>query len=511
MFKARDGIGERGEQVEGPPWILGHRGTPREAPENTLVSLRRALDLGLDGVEYDLHGCASGEPVVIHDETLERTTDGHGAVALLTLPELAGIDAGGWFSKRFAGEPLPLLEEALELTESPLRTSVLHMIELKDPALVSEVVRQVRQVPRPLPVRIASFDRQVCLEARDLGLPSMLLTVDADEDDRRFVRDARLAAYGTGPGGWRTRAGRAEWECERWSWSVDTPDELLAACRWPLFGFNTNHPLRALAVRALVQMTPDDDGPYPVRVDPLEVPLVDPTQPRPAEDDGRTGALHGGWSGSWKPRIRLRNPFGFRVELALALAPGGGAFEVEGLPVELELAPNEETELGFSLRGGSWSPGEDPLLYARFVWRSGPGRPHESLILEAPVVRVRTLRLGRDTVRLPLLAERPGDPEASMTLRRRGRDLLSVVENAAGAVDVRALLRLGVHVQRGARGVRMPLPEWARPGELLPFSVGFEGRADEHGERAVLRRWAGGLPGDVKSGEPGRLILDDEA
>ncbi|MEQ1892363.1 MAG: glycerophosphodiester phosphodiesterase, partial [Planctomycetota bacterium] len=70
MSKVAPTPGEHGELVPGPPWILGHRGAPREAPENTLSALRRALELGLDGVEYDVHACLSGEPILIHDETL---------------------------------------------------------------------------------------------------------------------------------------------------------------------------------------------------------------------------------------------------------------------------------------------------------------------------------------------------------------------------------------------------------------------------------------------------------
>ena len=99
----------------GLPWILGHRGAPREAPENTLASLGRALDLGLDGVEYDLQRCASAEAVLMHDETLDRTTDLHGPVEDATLPEISGADAGSWFHRDFAGEPVPLLQEALAL------------------------------------------------------------------------------------------------------------------------------------------------------------------------------------------------------------------------------------------------------------------------------------------------------------------------------------------------------------------------------------------------------------
>ncbi len=177
MFKSQDGIGEFGVHVPGPPWILGHRGAPREAPENTLASLRRAIDLGLDGVEYDVHSCATGDALLIHDTTLERTTNGHGLVSDLSLVEAANLDAGGWFQRRFSGEPLPLLEEALELSGNRAGSWPQHMIELKVPHLVHEVARQLKALGRPMSVRLASFNRAVCLEARDAGLVPMLLAV----------------------------------------------------------------------------------------------------------------------------------------------------------------------------------------------------------------------------------------------------------------------------------------------------------------------------------------------
>ena len=96
-----------------PPWILGHRGAPRDAPENTLASLRRALELGADGVEYDVRACSSGEALILHDEHLDRTTDGSGPVRGLDLRQVGELDAGGWFHRRFRGEPLPLLHEPL--------------------------------------------------------------------------------------------------------------------------------------------------------------------------------------------------------------------------------------------------------------------------------------------------------------------------------------------------------------------------------------------------------------
>lgn len=92
----------------GVPLVGGHRGNPAEHPENTLASFRSALELGVDLVECDVHLSADGELVVIHDHTLERTTNGHGLVGKLTVAELRRLDAGG-------GEPVPLLREVCEL------------------------------------------------------------------------------------------------------------------------------------------------------------------------------------------------------------------------------------------------------------------------------------------------------------------------------------------------------------------------------------------------------------
>jgi len=88
------------------PLILGHRGAPREAPENTLRAFRLAREHGADGVELDVQPSADGVPVVIHDPTLDRTTDSSGAVASLRWERLAGARSGG--------EPLARLETVAE-------------------------------------------------------------------------------------------------------------------------------------------------------------------------------------------------------------------------------------------------------------------------------------------------------------------------------------------------------------------------------------------------------------
>lgn len=95
--------------------IFAHRGFSAVAPENTMAAFRRAAEAGADGLELDVHLSKDGEVVVIHDETVNRTTDGKGKVRELTLEELRRLDAGSRFGKEFAGEKIPLLHEVLEL------------------------------------------------------------------------------------------------------------------------------------------------------------------------------------------------------------------------------------------------------------------------------------------------------------------------------------------------------------------------------------------------------------
>lgn len=475
-----------------PPWILGHRGAPREAPENTLASLRRALELRLDGVEYDVRTCASGEAIVIHDDRLERTTDGRGEVAHHTLPELASLDAGGWFDRRFRGEPLPLLHEALALGPRAL-----HMVELKEPALVVAVAEALEElVPRPA-VRVASFLREVVLEATDHGLPAMLLAVRATEDDRRFVRDRRIAAHGVGPGGWRSEAGVADWSfCEQWSWAVDDPEELLELCRRPVFGLNTNEPLRALAARELCALVPGGTPAWPLEVGELEV--------RPESLDEETRA-RGEWFGRWRPRVVLSNPLPVVVEARLGFFARGGAFEVAGLPERaVNLAPGASTELRLELSGGGRSPGPDPLLGLELRFPDPVRGEPRRLLLDAPLRRVRRAVADGLARRLPLLAERAGEVAASVTIRRQGTWLLLSVENPGDLEDPHLVAHLDGVTVRAGRGLRLELPEDfdRRPGGV-PFSCGIEGR---RAGLPGLRRFAGGVPEGLENGPAGRLV-----
>jgi glycerophosphoryl diester phosphodiesterase len=107
---------------------IAHRGASGYAPENTMAAFRRAVAQGVSFIETDLHLTRDAHLVAIHDDTLERTTNGRGAVQNMTLAEVRRLDAGSWFASEFAGERVPTLDETLEFAR---KNDVLFYLELK--------------------------------------------------------------------------------------------------------------------------------------------------------------------------------------------------------------------------------------------------------------------------------------------------------------------------------------------------------------------------------------------
>ncbi|MFF2911786.1 glycerophosphodiester phosphodiesterase [Paenibacillus sp. NPDC057934] len=139
---------------------FAHRGASAVCPENTMAAFRKSLELGATGIETDVQMSKDGALILIHDETLDRTTNGTGAVKDHTLRELLGLDAGSWFGTDFAGEPLPLLEDLLELLHE---TDIILNIELKNgecpyPGLEEKVIAAVREWGMSDQVVISSFN-----------------------------------------------------------------------------------------------------------------------------------------------------------------------------------------------------------------------------------------------------------------------------------------------------------------------------------------------------------------
>jgi len=153
--------------------VIGHRGDRAHAPENTLESLRQAVALGVDAVEFDLRVSRDGALVVIHDETLERTTDGSGPVALRTVSELRSLDAGARFTPdeghtfpwRGRGVRVSTFDEIIESLPRELPC----IIELKTTAATELLRIAVRRHDIARRIIIAGFDPDATRPLRGAG------------------------------------------------------------------------------------------------------------------------------------------------------------------------------------------------------------------------------------------------------------------------------------------------------------------------------------------------------
>jgi glycerophosphoryl diester phosphodiesterase len=179
--------------------VIAHRGASAYAPENTFAAFDKALALGVPEAELDVHLSRDGHAVVMHDATVDRTTNGTGAVASLTLAQLKALDAGAWFSAEFAGQRIPMLDEVLERYKGRLH---LH-IELKPKVqtLAERVAGLVRSHGMADSVTIISFHCGLIEHLRGYApeLATGLLVQRADETDaRRAAVKGIRAVYARG-------------------------------------------------------------------------------------------------------------------------------------------------------------------------------------------------------------------------------------------------------------------------------------------------------------------------
>ncbi|WP_298622055.1 glycerophosphodiester phosphodiesterase [uncultured Legionella sp.] len=174
--------------------IIGHRGAAAYAPENTIAAFDKALALGCRFIEFDVMCSADGEPFLIHDDTLKRTTNGRGEVGQVESAYLQSLDAGSWFSRHFKGEPLPHFKDALKwLSFSDVRAN----IEIKPypgtaeqtaAAVLSHIHRYWPQ-GKELPL-VSSFEWEALLLCRSIA-PEMPLGLLLHEWDEQWLQKAK--------------------------------------------------------------------------------------------------------------------------------------------------------------------------------------------------------------------------------------------------------------------------------------------------------------------------------
>jgi len=118
--------------------VIAHRGFSGVYPENTLLAFEKAVELGVDEIEFDIRMTRDGYPVIIHDETLDRTTDGKGKIYDLTLKEIKNFDAGIKFGEKFKGLKIPTFEEALDVIPEKIE---LNLHTISNPALIEKMLK----------------------------------------------------------------------------------------------------------------------------------------------------------------------------------------------------------------------------------------------------------------------------------------------------------------------------------------------------------------------------------
>ncbi|HTS11070.1 MAG TPA: glycerophosphodiester phosphodiesterase family protein [Candidatus Limnocylindrales bacterium] len=171
------------------PWVIAHRGASGHAPENTISAFERAVQLGAGFIETDLHLTRDARFVAIHDRTLDRTTNGRGAVRDFTLAELRELDAGKWFDREFMGEKIPTLEEVLDFSR---KHDVVFYLEVKYDAawgMHHALVAELQNAEAAARTVIISFDPGTLAAIHKVD-PSLMLGLLAERPGSDSTKSA---------------------------------------------------------------------------------------------------------------------------------------------------------------------------------------------------------------------------------------------------------------------------------------------------------------------------------
>jgi len=216
------------------PLNIAHRGASAYEPENTLRSFRRALEIGVEGMEFDVRRTADGTLVVIHDETVDRTTNGQGKVARMSLKEIQRLDAG-------QGEKVPTFEEVL----AELVSQVLLVIELKEEGLGSEVSAALKAYPGSKNI-IVSFHPAALRQFRAIDLEAQIGLLAHQVNSGLLQTAEKLVVNALGIYYPKINQEIVEWAHTRRmgviAWPVDEPADIRHMLALGVDGICTNRP-----------------------------------------------------------------------------------------------------------------------------------------------------------------------------------------------------------------------------------------------------------------------------
>ncbi len=230
-------------------WIVGHRGVRALLPANTMISFQKAMDLGLNGIETDVHMTLDGQLALHHDSTLERTTNGTGNIEDYTYGELRQLDAGIKFAEEYRGQYIPRLEELLERISDP---SFFLNIEMKDyrPEALEKTVKTLDRYGFLDRCVIACFNGDVTTLAhkrygvRTQGFPlHMVKNCKADTEEHYYASGIGMEDL--------TKELVEEYHrkgIDPWCWCPDTAGEVERAVAAGVSLMTVNNPYPALEI-----------------------------------------------------------------------------------------------------------------------------------------------------------------------------------------------------------------------------------------------------------------------
>ena len=211
------------------PWVIAHRGYSGAAPENTLAAVDAARMVGADWIEVDLHVSGDGTPTVIHDQSVDRTTDGSGAVGKLDDDTLSRLDAGSWAGPGFAGQRLPKLDTLLKDVSTKGGRLLLELKGEWSPGAVASVAGSIIDEGMADRTVVQSFSVSTLAFLRDIAplVERCLLRTVPREDDLAVLDDLQALAYNPSVRGFFMRRGVVDRFLDAgfgmFVWTVDNP------------------------------------------------------------------------------------------------------------------------------------------------------------------------------------------------------------------------------------------------------------------------------------------------
>ncbi|WP_430602141.1 glycerophosphoryl diester phosphodiesterase [Enterococcus sp. DIV0724b] len=240
--------------------IIAHRGSKGTHPENTLAAFKEAIRIGSDGIELDVQLSRDKHLVVIHDEMIDRTTNGHGHVGTLTLAELKQLDAGSWFEKNPISQEIPTLEEVVMLLKKENFQGLLN-IEIKTDTIHYEgieqlIVQLMRSQCWPFEYMYSSFYFKSLEKIWEIEKNQPIASVFnlSEEDEKRALRSEFIE--GIHPKvDWLVEHlnDLAEFPKEIRPWTVNEEEKMKLCFSHRLAGIHTDYPAKALQMRESIQ------------------------------------------------------------------------------------------------------------------------------------------------------------------------------------------------------------------------------------------------------------------